>query len=271
MSTESIGVAPGLSDKANSFIGLGAFETMGTDVGRMATGISYLEETISVQEDEYQAEADERKKAIKALGLVQSRLQVGRQHHQQQDPQEAIKHYLRALVLVEEAIRIREKQGENAPKKALEFARFTLTEVCSSLGVAYNDVGRSEDALSMHQRALSIRQETVGDGHPAVAECYNNVGALHFAVGDLQDAVDHYNKAHKLLVAAHGGKEEGAYIALTLYNIGVCHSGLGHAEQAQTALRQALKVAESALGSEHPKVDMIKTTLVKGAAVKQSA
>merc|ERR1719245_535660 len=134
---------------------------MGSDLGRMATGISYLVDTAQVQESEYASEVDSRRRATKGLGLSQTLMLVGRQHHQQQDPNEAIKCYLRALELVEEGIEFREKHIKG-PKKALEYLRFTLSEVCSSLGVAFNDVGRTEEALSMHQRALEVRKQTVG-------------------------------------------------------------------------------------------------------------
>mmetsp|Transcript_86033 Transcript_86033/g.238331 ORF Transcript_86033/g.238331 Transcript_86033/m.238331 type:complete len:316 (-) Transcript_86033:190-1137(-) len=261
----------GLSTTANSYISLGAFETMGGDVGRMATGIAYLEETVQLQESEFAAEVDPRRRAARALSLAQSLLQVGRQHHQQQDPNQAIRHYQRALELVEETLAFREAQPQGAPKRAVEYARFVLSEICSSTGVAYNDVDRQEEALAALQRALTLRKETVGKSHPSVAECLNNLGALYFARGSLQKAAEHYEQALDLLVAAAEGRQEGAYVALTLYNIGVCRSGLGQMEASVTALKRALRIAEQALGSDHRQVELIRETLRKGPeAAKES-
>jgi len=260
-----------LSATANSYISLGAFETMGSDVGRMATGISYLSETVQVQQAEYEAEADPRRRATRALGLAQNLMQVGRQHHQQQDPGEAIGYYQRAIRLIEDSLAFREQNTGGKSRKAIEYARFILSEVCNSIGVAYNDLGRQDDALEALQRALTLRKETVGKEHPSVAECLNNLGALFFARGALQRAVEHYEQALELLVAAAEGRQEGAYAALTLYNIGVCRSGLGQAEASVVALKRALRIAEQALGTDHRQVELIRETLRKGPAAAQGA
>jgi len=268
------GDASSLSSTANSYIALGAFESMGSDVGRMATGTAYLEEAVRMQEAEHEAEADPRRRAGRALGLAQSLLQVGRQHHQQQDPNEAINHYQRAVTLVEESLAFRETQEQGKAKKALEYSRFILSEILSSIGVAYNDVSRQQEALEALQRALALRKETVGNSHPSVAECLNNLGALYFSRGALQKSAEHYEQALDLLVAAAEGRQEGAYVALTLYNIGVCRSGLGQMEASVTALKRALQIAEQALGSDHRQVELIRETLRQGplqAAQKSSS
>mmetsp|Transcript_19966 Transcript_19966/g.42622 ORF Transcript_19966/g.42622 Transcript_19966/m.42622 type:complete len:323 (+) Transcript_19966:50-1018(+) len=256
----------GLSSTANSYISLGAFETMGGDVGRMATGISYLEETVRVQEAEYEAEADSRRRSMRGLGLANSLLQVGRQHHQQQDAQQAIDYYQRAMKLVEEAIDVRQQevQETDAAKKGVEYARFLLTEVCCLAGVAYNDVGRQDEALEVLKKALTLRKAMVGKTHPSVAECLNNLGAIYLTRGSLQKAAEHYEQALELLTAARDGREEGAYVALTLYNIGVCRSRLGQMDAAGVALRRALKIGEQALGEDHRQVELIRETLKQG-------
>lgn len=237
---------------------------MGSDVGRMATGIAYLDETKRVQEAELLMESDDRRRCSRAVALAKTLLEVGRQHHQQQDPGEAIKHYLRALGLVEQAIKVREEQADDASKKAVRYARFALSELCSGLGIAYNDTGRQDEALAMLQRALDLRKESIGKSHPSLAECYNNLGALLYAMGSLQRAQEHYEKALELLTQATGGRDEGAHVALTHYNIGLCQAGLGEMAAAGLALQRALKLAEAALGYDHPKVDLIKQTLEKG-------
>merc|ERR1719293_270064 len=101
---------------------------MGVDAGRAATGISYLMETLQVQETQYEAEADARRKPARGLALAQGLLQVGRHHHQQSDPREAIEHYERAQRLVEEAIEQRQSQDTDAAKRSIGYARFMLSE-----------------------------------------------------------------------------------------------------------------------------------------------
>lgn len=260
----SEGSAPSLSSTANSYINLGAFETMGSDQGRMATGIVYLAETVKVQGEQYEAEKDPRRRASRAVALAQSLLQLGRQHHQQQDPHEAIQHYNRALALTEESLKFREEQEQGAAKKALVYCRFVLSEILSAIGVSYNDVGMQEEAQSALQRALAVRKETVGNKHASVAECLNNLGALYYARNAMQKAVEHYEQALELMTEASEGRQEGAYAALTLYNIGLCRAGLGQNEVSIAALKRALRIAEQSLGSDHIQVEMIRETLRHG-------
>lgn len=250
---------------ANSFISLGKFETMGSDVGRMATGIVYLEEATKMQETAYAAESDPRKKTIRGLSLAKALLEVGRQHHQQQDALQAVTAYSRSLELFEAAIKYYEQEEETEKtKKALGYTRFALSEVCSSLGVAYNDSGRLDEATQMHQRALEVRKGIVGKNHPSLAECFNNLGGLFFTRGNFQKAVEHFEEAFELLTEASAGQEDSPYVALTLYNLGLCRASLGHMQTAKTTLSKALQMAERCLGPDHRQVELIRETLAKG-------
>jgi len=267
--------ASGLSTTANSYVNLGAFVTMGGDVGRAATGIAYMQEALQLQEEAYASEADPRRRSRRALGLAQSLMQVGRQHHQQQDAQEALALFVRAQGLAEEFLAAHQvpasssaddansssAQADAAVRKAVEYGSFVLSEICSNIGVATNDLGQPDKALEMHQRALTLRKETVGKTHPSVAECLNNLGAVFFARGAFQKAAEHYEQALELLVESAGGREDGPYMALSLYNIGVSRAHLGQPREAGAALRRALRLAEQAFGPDHRQVDLIRATM----------
>lgn len=259
----------GLSSTANSFISLGKFEAMGEDVGRMSTGIAYLEETIRLQEKEYESEVDARRRSLRAMGLAQSLFSIGRQHHQQQDPAVAVQLYRRAQSLYEESIAAREGEQSERATKAVVYAQFALTEVYSGLGVAHNDLGQHDEALAALHKALELRKALVGKGHPSLAECVNNLGALYFARGNLQRAVEHYEQALDLLTLGGEGRQEGAYVALALYNIGVCRIGLGQTPAGTTALERALVLAEASLGVDHRQVAMIRATLQQLSAARR--
>jgi tetratricopeptide (TPR) repeat protein len=241
---------------------MGAFETVGTDPGRAGTGIAYLEETVQLQEKQYEEELDPRRRGVRGLSLAQTLMQVGRHHHQQADPPEAILRYERAIELVEAAIADREESQTPTNKRTVAYARFMLSELCSALSIAFNDKGgREDEALKLMQRALKLRKDTVGKTHGSLAECYNNLGALYFARGSMQRSVEHYEQAFDMLVEASGGKQEGPHVALTLYNIGVCRNSLGQLPEAATALMRAEKLAEASLGTDHPQVNLIKQTI----------
>lgn len=252
-----------MSATANSYIGMGAFETMGTDVGRAAIGISYLEEALRVSEENYDKEVDHRRKVTIGIRLAQQLLEVGRHHHQQSDPHTAIPMYERALALVEEAIELRGREDSQGSVKAVTYSRFLSSEVCSGLGVAQNDVGQQDQALEMLQKALSMRKEIVGKQHPSLAECFNNLGACYYQRGNFSRSAEQYEQALEYLTEAAGGRQEGPHVALTLYNIGVCRRGLGQLPQAVAALQRAQPIAEAALGHTHAQVELIKETLAQ--------
>lgn len=256
---------------ANSYISMGSFETMGTDVGRAATGLAYLEETVRVLEALYAKEEDPRRRSSRALTLAASMLQAGRQHHVQQDPKEAIRQYERAIALVDEAIEYREKEEEasedetttsiSSRARAIKYATFMNSELLCGLGVAHNDTGEQDTALEKMKASLKLRKETVGAAHPSLAECMNNLGAIYSSRGSFQKAVENYEQALELLTAASGGKQEGPHIALTMYNIGLCRRGLAQLPQAVAALQRAETIGKNSLGDDHPQVAMIRKTL----------
>jgi len=250
------------SSTANSYINLGKFETMGSDVGRGATGIAYLEDTIKLQEAEYGAEVDPIRRSVRGMGLAKNLLEVGRQHHQLGSAAEAIEIYQRALGLFDDAIVLRENDESEKTQKALTFARFSKSEVLSSLGVAYNDSGQVEEALDMHQKAMELRKAIVGKEHPAIAECLNNLAGIYFGRGSHQRAAEHYEQAFELLIKASA--IDSPYAALTLYNLGLCRAHLGQGPAAATALKRALQIAEKTLGADHRQVELIRETLKQG-------
>lgn len=242
----------------NSFISLGAFETMGSDAGRAATGIAYFQETLALTEAEYEKEVIPAKKAARAVTCAQSHLKLGRQYHQQQEFVDAITHYTKALQMAEESLAVYVQVNN---MKAINYTRFMITEVLCALGVAHGDAGDGQEALTQLKRALELRKETVGKRHASVAECLNNLGALYFSRKALERAMERYEQALELLIEANGGKEEGPYVAMTVYNIATCRMGLGQTAAAVPALKRSLGIAERALGPDHRQVELIRETM----------
>ncbi|CAL1167283.1 unnamed protein product [Cladocopium goreaui] len=242
------------ANPSNRYINLGKFETMGLDLGRAATGLAYLQETLEVQQKEYEAETLPFRKSAIGVSLAKSLHEVGRQNHQLGDAETAIGQYQNALQLLSEAIDFREKDAKLT--KALIHTRFVKSEVCSSLGVAYFDLGQPETALAHHQEALQLRKDLVGRDHPSVAECLNNLGSLHYARGAFEKAAENFEEALELLPS-----QETPYVALALYNLGLCRAHQGQPAAAGSALKRALKIAERSLGPSHPQTDLIRSTL----------
>merc|ERR1719343_385966 len=113
---------------------------MGEDAGRAATGLAYLSETLTIQENVYATESDPNRRCRRGLALAQTLMQIGMQHHQQQDAETALTHFQRAVSLVQAFMdvydpmldRARANDSENIPPKlvqAVEYARFVQSEV----------------------------------------------------------------------------------------------------------------------------------------------
>ncbi|CAJ1379245.1 unnamed protein product [Effrenium voratum] len=239
----------------NSYINLGKFETMGADVGRAATGIAYLQESVQLQEMQYQSEENAIRKSGIGMGLAKNLHEVGRQNHQLGDTAQAIALYERALGLLDEAVGTRDSERAS---KALIYARFLKSEVCSSLGVAFNDAGQPEEALAQHQEALQLRKDIVGKNHSSVAECLNNLGNIYYHRGSFQKAAEHFEQALELL--SESLRTDTPFVALTLYNLGLCRANLGQLPAAEAALKKALQIAERTMPSSQ-QADLIRNTL----------
>ena len=59
---------------------------------------------------------------------------------------------------------------------------------CNNLGTALKYQGDLEQAKEYHERALAIRQQTLGPQDPDVASCYNNLATVFGDQGDLEKA-----------------------------------------------------------------------------------
>lgn len=111
------------------------------------------------------------------------------------------------------------------------------------------------------QSSLKLRRIAVGKQHASVAECLNNIAAIHFERGAYSRAAENYEEALTILTQIFQG-EENRFVALTFYNLGLCWTKLEY-PQAHTALEKALEIAGSAFGPTHETTLSIRDTLVK--------
>ena len=52
-----------------------------------------------------------------------------------------------------------------------------------------------KQAKEHHERALAIRQQTLGPQHPDVASSYNNLATVLYKQGDLKQAKEYHERA----------------------------------------------------------------------------
>ena len=82
-----------------------------------------------------------------------------------------------------------------------------------------------------HQRALEIQINVLGAKHIDVAKSYNNLGVVHRALGQLEQAKDYHQQALEIQVNVLGAKHID--VAGSYNNLGAVHQELGELEQAK--------------------------------------
>jgi tetratricopeptide (TPR) repeat protein/predicted Ser/Thr protein kinase len=127
-----------------------------------------------------------------------------------------------------------------------------VAELLNELGGLYIVTGAYEDAKAVQERALVIREKTLGPDHPHVAVSLNNLANAHYATGAYEDARAKYERALAIQEKALGPDHPDA--AATLNNLGGVHYARGAYDDMKAVLERALTINEKALGPDHPDV-----------------
>jgi len=125
-------------------------------------------------------------------------------------------------------------------------------DALGKLGGVFRSQGRLPEALTHMQRALAIREQALGVGHPGVANALDGVGGVLLAQGKLEEALDYYR--HALAIHEQTLGPGHPSVATEHNNIGAVLVNLGQPEEALTHLQSALAIKEQALGPRHPDV-----------------
>jgi tetratricopeptide (TPR) repeat protein len=94
----------------------------------------------------------------------------------------------------------------------------------NNLGVAYNSLGRYQDAIEAYKQTIRIE--------PDYAEAYYNLGVAYVKLGLRQDAVAAYKQAIRI-------KPD---LVKAFYNLGVAYDELGLRQDAVEAYKQAIRI-----------------------------
>jgi len=109
-----------------------------------------------------------------------------------------------------------------------------------------------EEAEPLYQRALQIREQTLGDSHPQVAFPLNGLADLYREQGHYAEAEPLYQRALQLWEQTLGGVHPE--MAFSLNNLAILYCEQGHFQQAEPLLQRSLQLWEQMLGPEHPKL-----------------
>ena len=115
------------------------------------------------------------------------------------------------------------------------------------MGQVYRNQGRYDEAQALLERALTIRQETLGPAHEDIAESLTSLGILLHYQGRFDAAAPRYRAALAMRQELLGEQHED--VASALNNLGTLFHHQGKLDSAETYYRQAL-ASRQALGQE---------------------
>jgi CHAT domain-containing protein/tetratricopeptide (TPR) repeat protein len=105
--------------------------------------------------------------------------------------------------------------------------------------------GRAEEALSLCERALALREAALGPRHPDVAEALLRCGALHQELGAYEAAERQLLRSLEIFEAARGPLD--ADVASASSNLGELYRVRGDYAKAEPYARRALEIAQRIL------------------------
>jgi serine/threonine-protein kinase len=120
----------------------------------------------------------------------------------------------------------------------------------NTLGNLFSQLGRYQEALPRHQRALALREKTLGPEHPHTSLSLSNLGRVLHELGRYEEALRLHERALAQREKALG--PDHPLHLLSLNNLGMTLQGLGRYEEALRLHERALALREKALGPDDP-------------------
>jgi len=118
------------------------------------------------------------------------------------------------------------------------------------LGNIYHHLGDYPKALTVLEKALSIREQHLGKEHPATAQSYNNIGSLYHSLGEYPKALEYHQKALAINETVYD--KEHPSTATSYNNIGLVYTSLEEYPKALEYHQKASIIYEKVQGLEHP-------------------
>jgi serine/threonine-protein kinase len=159
-------------------------------------------------------------------------------------------------------------------ERALDLQRAAGDGVSPMLGVTALDAlgyaaelsARFEAAVAYAERALALREQMLGPGHPDVAFALTNLGEAHAALGDMEQAEGYARRALALREARLGPDHPS--LAAPYGTLATVALSAGDARAAEGHLRRALVLIENAVGPDDPNLASFLGRLAKVCAAR---
>jgi tetratricopeptide (TPR) repeat protein len=125
-------------------------------------------------------------------------------------------------------------------------------KLADSRGGIHQARGDLDAAIAEHERALKIRQQTLGADHPGLSVSLVNLGSAYSTRGENDRALGYLQRALAIDEAAIGPDHPD--LARVLINLAVVQSIRGALEEAQMHASRAVALQERSFGAEHPEL-----------------
>ncbi|XP_053396220.1 uncharacterized protein LOC123550883 [Mercenaria mercenaria] len=118
-----------------------------------------------------------------------------------------------------------------------EFKLVSLQSM-SSMGLSLSQLGKFDDSERYHFACLKQRLKALGENHPNVGVCYNNIGVMYEQKGDADNAFKYYKKGLEVKVKS---KAPIMSVVFSLSNVANMSSSMGNYREAHRLIDDALK------------------------------
>ncbi|MGI9506085.1 MAG: tetratricopeptide repeat protein, partial [Geminicoccaceae bacterium] len=129
----------------------------------------------------------------------------------------------------------------------------------NNLAYALHANGSYADAVELYQKAISLREATLGRDHPDIAESSNNLGELFRVLGKYEDSERLHRRAIDIRQRTFG--DDHPDTAQSMNNLGVLYAERRLFDEAGELYQKALTVRETSYGDDHPATAETRTNL----------
>jgi CHAT domain-containing protein/Tfp pilus assembly protein PilF len=121
--------------------------------------------------------------------------------------------------------------------------------------------GKYDEARPLGERALQIREKTLGSDHPDVAQSSNNLGHLCYLKAEYARSEAYLQRALAIREKVLG--PEHPQVADSFNNIALLYSDMSQYDKSELFYQRALNIGDKSLGTEHPDVAATITNFAK--------
>jgi len=118
------------------------------------------------------------------------------------------------------------------------------------LGLVLNEMGEYSEALSYHEKALDIQEESLPSNHSDLARSYNDIGLVYNNMGEYATALRCHEKA--LDIRKKSLPPNHPDLARSYNDIGLVYNNMGDYSKALQYHEKALEIRKKSLPSNHP-------------------